>query len=159
MIFRGTIMVMTQNASIIHVLVAVAAIVVLASPLMVDATGAGTAEPQLAHMVYFKLKDNSGGSRARLVAACKLLLTNHPGTVSFATGTLAGDFTREVNDKNFDVSLHLVFVNKAAHDKYQEDPRHVKFVEENRENWEKVRVFDSYLSPAPAAAASINTAQ
>ena len=46
---------------------------------------------------------------------------------------------------------HLVFVNKAAHDKYQEHPRHLKFIEENKENWEKVRVFDSYLSPAPPA--------
>ncbi len=144
-------MVMTQNMSIIHGLLAVAAVVALASPLVVEATGAGAAEPQLAHMVYFKLKDNSGASRAKLVAACKLLLTNHPGTVSFATGTLAGDFTREVNDRDFDVSLHLVFTNKAAHDKYQEDPRHLKFVEENKENWEKVRVFDSYLSPVPAA--------
>ena len=90
-------------------------------------------------------------SRAKLVASCKLLLNGHEGTVSFATGTLAGDFTREVNDRDFDVSLHLVFVNKAAHDKYQEHPRHLKFVEGNKENWEKVRVFDSYLSPAPPA--------
>ena len=57
---------------------------------------------------------------------------------------------REVNDLNFDVSLHLVFASKAAHDKYQDHPRHLKFVEENKENWEKVRVFDSYLSPVPA---------
>jgi hypothetical protein len=148
-------MALTQNLSIIHGLIAVAAIVALASPLMVEATGAASAEPQLAHMVYFKLKDNSGGSRAKLVAACKLFLTNHPGTISFATGTLAGDFTREVNDRDFDVSLHLVFANKAAHDKYQDDPRHLKFIEENKDNWEKVRVFDSYLSPAPPASATI----
>ncbi len=135
-------------------LLAVAA-VVLSVPLGVGATGAEAeaeaAGPQLAHMVYFKLKDNSGGSRARLVASCKLLLVGHEGTVSFATGTLAGDFTRDVNDRDFDVSLHLVFVNKAAHDKYQEHPKHLKFIEENKENWEKVRVFDSYLSPAPPA--------
>jgi hypothetical protein len=131
-------------------LLAVAA-VVLSVPLGVGATGAEAAGPQLAHMVYFKLKDNSGGSRARLVASCKLLLTGHEGTVSFATGTLAGDFTRDVNDRDFDVSLHMVFVNKAAHDKYQEHPKHLKFIEENKENWEKVRVFDSYLSPAPPA--------
>jgi hypothetical protein len=145
----------------IHGLLALAAIVALASasPFMVQATGAGAAEPQLAHMVYFKLKDNSGASRAKLVAACKLLLTNHPGTVSFATGTLAGDFTREVNDRDFDVSLHLVFTGKEAHDKYQEHPRHLKFVEENKENWEKVRVFDSYLSPAPTPAKTTTTAQ
>jgi hypothetical protein len=101
-------------------------------------------------MVYFKLKDASGAARARLVAACKLYLTGHEGTVSFATGTLAGDMKREVNDQNFDVSLHIVFANKAAHDKYQDHPRHLKFVEDNKENWEKVRVFDSYLSPVPA---------
>jgi hypothetical protein len=147
-------MVMTQNLSFIHGLLAVVAAVALASPLMVEATGAGAAEPQLAHMVYFKLKDNSGASRAKLVASCKLLLNGHEGTVSFATGTLAGDFTREVNDRDFDVSLHLVFVNKAAHDKYQDHPRHLKFIEENKENWEKVRVFDSYLSPAPPAPAA-----
>ncbi len=152
-------MALTQNLSIIHGLIAVAAIVALASPLMVEATGAASAEPQLAHMVYFKLKDNSGGSRAKLVAACKLFLTNHPGTISFATGTLAGDFTREVNDRDFDVSLHLVFANKAAHDKYQDDPRHLKFIEENKDNWEKVRVFDSYLSPVPVTATSATISQ
>jgi Stress responsive A/B Barrel Domain len=130
-----------------------AAAVAMMAPLGNRATGAAADGPQLAHMVYFKLKDNSGGARAKLVAACKLYLTGHEGTVSFATGTLAGDLKREVNDRDFDVSLHLVFANKAAHDKYQDHPRHLKFVEENKENWEKVRVFDSYLSPVPHAAA------
>ncbi len=134
-----------------------AAAVAMAAPLGSRATDAAEAAadgPQLAHMVYFKLKDNSGGARAKLVAACKLYLTGHDGTVSFATGTLAGDLKREVNDRDFDVSLHIVFANKAAHDKYQDHPRHLKFAEENKENWEKVRVFDSYLSPVPAAAPS-----
>jgi Stress responsive A/B Barrel Domain len=143
----------SHTISIAGGLLAVAA-VVLSSPLASLATGAAAEGPQLAHMVYFKLKDNSGANRAKLVASCKLLLTGHEGTVSFATGTLAGDFTRDVNDRDFDVSLHLVFANKAAHDKYQDHPRHLKFIEENKENWEKVRVFDSYLSPAPPAPAA-----
>jgi Stress responsive A/B Barrel Domain len=129
-----------------------AAAVAMMAPLGSRATGAAAEGPQLAHMVYFKLKDNSGGARAKLVAACKLYLTGHDGVVSFATGTLAGDLKRDVNDRDFDVSLHIVFDNKAAHDKYQDHPRHLKFVEENKENWEKVRVFDSYLSPVPQAA-------
>jgi hypothetical protein len=83
------------------------------------------------------------GSRATGAAA--------EGPLYFATGTLAGDMKREVNDQDFDVSLLMIFASKAAHDKYQEHPRHLKFVEDNKENWEKVRVFDSYLSPAPAA--------
>lgn len=128
-----------------------AAAVAMTAPLGNRATGAAAADgPQLAHMVYFKLKDASGAARAKLVAACKLYLTGHEGVVYFATGTLAGDLKREVNDQHFDVSLHIVFASKGAHDKYQDHPRHLKFVEENKENWEKVRVFDSYLSPVPA---------
>jgi Stress responsive A/B Barrel Domain len=147
------LMITSHTIPVLGGLLAVAAIA-LSVPLGSRATGAEAEGPQLAHMVYFKLKDNSGASRAKLVASCKLLLNGHEGTVSFATGTLAGDFNREVNDRDFDVSLHLVFVNKAAHDKYQEHPRHLKFIEENKENWEKVRVFDSYLSPAPPAPAA-----
>jgi hypothetical protein len=106
-------------------------------------------------MVYFKLKDSSGANRAKLAAACKLFLAGHEGTVSFATGTLAGDLNRDVNDRDFDVSLHLVFANKEAHDKYQVHPRHLKFIDENKENWEKVRVFDSYLSPTSVSTTTV----
>jgi hypothetical protein len=143
----------THKTLIVGGLLAVGAIA-LATSLSVGSTKADGG-PQMAHMVYFKLKDNSGANRARLAATCKLFLSGHEGTVSFATGTLAGDFNRDVNDRDFDVSLHLVFVNKEAHDKYHVHPRHLKFIDENKENWEKVRVFDSYLSPAfhsPSAA-------
>ena len=39
----------------------------------------------------------------------------------------------------------LVFVDKAAHDAYQDDPTHQKFIAEMKPNWAKVRVFDSYV--------------
>ena len=107
---------------------------------------AGAEEPHLAHMVYFKLKDRSDVNKAKLVAACKTYLSGHQGTVYFAVGTLAQDFNREVNDRDFDVSLHLVFASKADHDRYQSHPRHEQFISNYREMWEKVRVFDSYLS-------------
>ena len=128
-----------------------AAAIGLTGSLSVGATRA-TDGPQVAHMVYFKLKDGSGANRAKLSASCKLLLTGHEGTVSFGVGTLAGDLNGPFNDHDFDVSLHLVFVNKEALDKYHSSSRHEKFVEENKETWEKVRVFDSYLSPAPRTA-------
>jgi hypothetical protein len=130
-------------------LLAVAAVAV-GGPWGIGATRADGG-PKLAHMVYFKLKDDSGASRAKLVASCKLLLTGHEGAEYFGVGNLAGDLNKEVNDRDFDVSLHLVFADKEAHDKYQASERHKKFIEENLENIEKVRVFDSYLSPAPEA--------
>ena len=52
---------------------------------------------------------------------------------------------RDVNDRDFDVALHLVFKSKAAHDQYAKSERHLKFIEENKDNWKRVRVFDSYV--------------
>ena len=97
----------------------------------------------LAHNVYFTLHDASDAARARLVQACKKYLSGHPGTLFFACGTLAKDLARPVNDRDFDVGLHVIFETQAAHDAYQVAPRHEKFIEENKSNWSKVRVFDS----------------
>lgn len=102
----------------------------------------------LAHNVYFTLKDRSEGNIQALVGACKKYLVGHPGVLFFACGTLQKDLTRPVNDLDFDVALHVVFDSKASHDIYQEAPLHIKFVEENRETWAKVRVFDSAVESA-----------
>lgn len=104
-------------------------------------------EPMVVHNVYFSLKDNSPEARKKLVEACRKYLTNHPGTVFFAAGVLSEELNRPVNDRDFDVGLHIVFKNRAAHDKYQDDPRHIKFIEEMKDNWKKVRVFDSDCLP------------
>jgi hypothetical protein len=102
-------------------------------------------QPMLAHNVYFSLADNSDAAKARLVAACKKYLSGHPGTVFFAAGTPAKDCDRPVNDRAFDVGLNVVFQTKAAHDQYQQAQRHQQFIEENKDNWKNVRVFDSYV--------------
>ncbi len=106
----------------------------------------------LAHNVYFTLKDKSETARKALVAACQKYLTGHPGTLFFACGTLAEELDRPVNVRDFDVALHVVFESKAAHDAYQEAPRHVQFVEEQKPGWEKVRVFDSIVEGAATPA-------
>lgn len=102
--------------------------------------------PMLAHMVFFTLKDSSTAGREKLVAACKKYLTGHDGTVHFSAGARAAEFDRPVNDQEFDVALHVVFKDKAAHDAYQVAERHQKFIDENKETWAKVRVFDSYVT-------------
>ena len=105
--------------------------------------------PQIGHMVYFKLKDPTPENRQKLVDACKELLANHEGTVYFAAGVRGEAFKHEFNDRDWDVGLHLVFANKAAHDKYQDHPDHLKFIEENKALWSGVRVFDSEFTPTP----------
>ncbi|GIW89504.1 MAG: stress responsive protein [Isosphaeraceae bacterium] len=102
----------------------------------------------LAHNVYFTLHDRSEAAKAALVEACRRYLTGHPGTVFFACGTLCAELCREVNDRDFDVALHLVFDSKASHDAYQTAPRHDQFIAEQKANWARVRVFDSIVEGA-----------
>ena len=103
--------------------------------------------PALGHMVFFELEDASDAAVEKLVAACHEYLSGHQGTLHFSAGARAKDLGRDVNQSDFDVALHLVFESRAAHDAYQTAPRHLKFIEENRENWKSVEVYDSYLAP------------
>ena len=107
---------------------------------------------QLAHNVYFALHDRSDAARTRLLEACRKYLAPHPGIVFFACGVLADELRREVNDREFDVGLHIVFTDQAAHDHYQETPAHQQFIAENKHNWTKVRVFDSVVAQSKATA-------
>ena len=102
----------------------------------------------LAHNVYFSLNDASEAAKAALVGACRKYLAPHPGIVFFACGTRAEGLERPVNDRDFDVALHVIFETRADHDAYQDAPLHHRFVEESRSNWAKVRVFDSVVSGA-----------
>jgi hypothetical protein len=99
----------------------------------------------LAHIVYFSLEDSSPAKIEQLIQACHRDLSGHPGTVYFSVGKLNPDLKRPVNDLDFDVALHVVFEDRLAHDRYQSDPRHLRFIEENKPTWKKVRVFDSDL--------------
>src|SRR5437868_3293540 len=125
-----------------------AAAVLIAAPIAVAQKPAQKpakvkkAGPLIGHMVYFKLKDATPVNREKLVEACKKYLADHDGVVFFSAGVIGDDFKRDVNDRDWDVALHLVFANKAAHDKYQEHPDHQAFIKENKETWAAVRVFD-----------------
>jgi hypothetical protein len=99
----------------------------------------------LCHDVYFTLKDRSPAAVDALVAACKKYLTVQPGIVFFCCGKLEPELAREVNVRDFDVALHVVFTDRAAHDAYQSDDMHNRFIAEMKPNWAQVRVFDSLV--------------
>jgi hypothetical protein len=100
----------------------------------------------LAHNVFFSLKDSSDSAVQTLIRACRIYLVSHPGIVFFACGMRQKELNRPVNDLDFDVSLHIIFDSKVAHDAYQDAPLHHTFVEENKDSWAKVRVFDSEVT-------------
>jgi hypothetical protein len=106
----------------------------------------GKAELQLAHMVFFTLKEHAPAARAKLAASCRKYLAGIEGVVYFSVGTAADDSDEPgVSVHDFDVALHTVFTSKDAKNAYLKHSDHVKFVEENRDSFAKVRVFDSYL--------------
>ena len=109
-------------------------------------TAARADEPMIGHMVYFTLKDNSKEAKKTLVDACKKYLKAHDGVVYFSAGEIANEFNREVNARDWDVALHVVFKNKASHDKYQTAETHLKFIDEGKANWKSVKVYDSLLT-------------
>ncbi|MFV0445418.1 MAG: Dabb family protein [Planctomycetaceae bacterium] len=100
----------------------------------------------LAHNVYFTLYNDSETAADAMVAACHKYLKDHPGVVFFAAGKVALDLARPVNDRMFQVALHVVFSGQEAHDAYQTAPDHLKFIDENKASWKQVRVFDSLVT-------------
>lgn len=97
-----------------------------------------------AHIVFFRLKDRSIASRQDFASQCHKYLSGHPGTLYFSAG-IQSENDRNVNDRDFDVALHLIFGDRHAQDDYQTADRHHEFIAANQERWESVRVFDSLL--------------
>ena len=88
-------------------------------PIALDST---TRHAMLAHSVYFSLHDNSEAAIQAMVDACKKYLAGPPRRRLLRRGTLNHELDRPVNDRDFDVALHVVFDSKAAHDAYQVAP-------------------------------------
>lgn len=96
----------------------------------------------LHHNVFFTLKDQSDEAVNSLLDAIDKYLTGHDGVICCGGGRHVTDLARPVNDKDFQVGLNVVFETRADHDRYQEAERHNQFIEEQKDNWEQVRVFD-----------------
>ncbi len=101
--------------------------------------------PAFAHIVFFTLHDHSPQERQAFAQQCHQYLSGHPGTEYFSVG-VQSENDRDVNDREYDVALHVVFEDKAAQDLYQVAPRHLQFVTANKHRWASVRIFDSLLT-------------
>jgi quinol monooxygenase YgiN len=102
-------------------------------------------EPAIGHMVFFELKEKTAENKKKLVDACYKYLKDHEGVLYFSAGARGEEFKAAVNATDWDVALHLVFKNKAAYDKYLPHPQHLKFIEEHKDLWKGVKVYDSHI--------------
>jgi hypothetical protein len=127
---------------------ALATLPALASPLALGAASASPAAgPQLAHMVFFTLKDRTAEGREKLVGLCHKYLSGHEHVAYYSVGTIAEDVVEPgVSVRDFDVALHLVFDDKTAKETYLKSPRHDAFVASLKDFVSQARVFDSYIT-------------
>lgn len=97
----------------------------------------------LVHHVFFWLEEpDNPRTRAQFESAIENLLQVETIRRSHF-GVPAATEDREVVDHTYTYSLILFFESKEDQDAYQAHPIHLKFVEENRHLWKKVRVYDS----------------
>lgn len=97
------------------------------------------------HNVYFSLTDQSSEAMQSLIDDCTTYLSTQAGVLSFSCGVLESELDRPVNDRNFNVSLHILFATRADHDAYQTEEQHQIFIDRNKDNWANVRVFDTVV--------------
>ncbi|MCC5827894.1 MAG: Dabb family protein [Phycisphaeraceae bacterium] len=101
----------------------------------------------IVHSVFFWLKPNlteqdrerflAGVGELRSVQSIRHIFIGPPASTA-----------RPVIDRSYSVALTVVFDDMAAHDRYQEDPIHKRFVEQFSPMWERVLIYDSEESQA-----------
>lgn len=98
-----------------------------------------TQEKPLIHQVYFWLKE--GVSVENFIGEAKVL-KDCPTVKNFYIGTPAATESRDVVDSSYSVACTLFFDSIEDEQKYQIDPLHLKFIDENSNKWSKVIVYD-----------------
>ncbi len=94
------------------------------------------------HTVIFKLKDDlSKEARAAFMEGVKRL-EQTGSSESVHIGTPA-DTHRPVVNRDYDVCATVVLKDLAAHDAYQIAPAHLSFIEEFKDSWADVVIYDA----------------
>jgi hypothetical protein len=94
------------------------------------------------HTVYFWMRSGTGeNERAQLVRDCREYLGKIP-TVRHLWAGVPAMTPREVVDNSYGVGLTVVLDDSKAHDVYQEHSLHKDFIARNKQNWDRVQIYD-----------------
>ncbi|MFP6581112.1 MAG: Dabb family protein [Candidatus Hydrogenedentota bacterium] len=97
----------------------------------------------LIHNVLFWLRDDlTNDERAAFHAGVETLASIHAAHAVYI-GTPAATPKRPVIDDSYDVALTVLLDTLEAHDTYQDDPIHRRFVKECASCWTKVAIIDA----------------
>lgn len=96
-----------------------------------------------AHSVYIWLHNPTKTEDRMAFESSLTRFINKSGNIQTKHLGVPADTDREVIDNSYTYSLLLTFEDKAAQDRYQEEPAHKQFIEESSKLWKKILVYDS----------------
>ena len=96
----------------------------------------------LAHHVLFWVKEYTTEAQKKAFKASLETLSGVETVKSIHVG-VPSSISRAVVDTTYTFSLVLLFEDMAGHDVYQVHPLHKAFLDEFRERFEKVVIYDS----------------
>lgn len=98
----------------------------------------------LIHSVFFYLRtDLTAAQREEFLKdGLESLLPIRSVTQAYI-GRPAAIAPRPVVDASYDFALNVLFENIEAHNAYQIDPLHTKFIERFKSYWTKVQIYDA----------------
>lgn len=112
---------------------------------IVQLSAAAEEQPGLIHSVFFWLKEDlSEADQAAFRTGVESLRTVS-SVKNMYIGPVAPTEARGVVDNSYSIALLVHFADVAAQDAYQIDPIHLKFVEDHKDKWSKVVVYDSLV--------------
>lgn len=113
------------------------------SSLATGGAGVEHGDTMLVHTVYFWLKpDLTETQRADFRGGVESLVGIKAAEKVYV-GSPAKTAKRPVVDDSYAVALTVVCQDVAAHDAYQVDPIHLKFVEQFKTFWTRVQIYDA----------------
>jgi hypothetical protein len=99
-------------------------------------------EDLFVHHVYFWLKSPTDlDERDKLIGGLRRLAA--VSDIQWSHIGLPAESARGVVDDSYSVSWLVLFADRAAEERYQVDPIHLKFVEDCSPLWERVVVYDT----------------
>lgn len=114
-----------------------------AAAVSATTTAAQTSRKQLAHHVFFWLKNPESKEDLKKLVEGLRTLEKIESVRKLHVGVPASTAKRDVVDNSYSVSELIFFDDVAGQDAYQVHPIHEKFVEQYSHLWQKVIVYDS----------------
>ena len=102
-------------------------------------------QPGLIHSVFFWLKEDLSDTDRTAFLAGVNSLREVSSVQQMYVGPVAPTEARGVVDNTYSIALLVHFDDIAGQDAYQIDPIHLKFVEDHKDKWTKVIVYDNLV--------------